>query len=249
MTSASVGFHCPECARAGAQKVFTAASLGTRPLVTSALVAVNLVVFLVTRGGAGDSWQLGLLPIDPTRSADFGLFEPAIANGEWYRVFTSGFLHADLIHLGFNMAMLWVLGSQLEPAVGRLRFALLYAAGLVGGSFGVVLISQSALTVGASGAVFGLMGAAIAAQRANGTNPFDSGLGGLLMVNLIFTFAIPSVSIGGHLGGLAGGYLAGVTLWEFAPRNRSKWLAPLLMSTVTVGLFLVTLALSQPLPF
>ncbi len=249
MTPASVGFHCPECTRSGSQRVYTAGSLRTRPLVTSALIAMNLAVFVLTRGTSGESWQLGLLPIDPQQSADFGMFEPLVADGEWYRVFTSGFLHADLLHLGFNMAMLWILGSQLEPAVGRLRFALLYLAGLVGGSFGVVLVSQTALTVGASGAVFGLMGAAIAGQRANGTSPWDSGLGGLLMINLVFTFAIPGISIGGHLGGLAGGYLAGLTLFEFAPRTASKWVAPLTLATVTVGLFLVTLALSQPLIF
>ncbi len=247
MVTASVGFHCPECTKAGAQRVLTARSLGTRPLVTSILIALNLAVFVVTRGRSGDSWQLGLLPIDPQQSFDFGMFEPAVADGEWYRIFSSGFLHADLIHLGFNMAMLWILGSQLEPAVGRVRFALIYAAGLVGGSFGVVLVSQTALTVGASGAVFGLMGAAIAGQRANGANPWDSGLGGLLMVNLIFTFAIPGISIGGHLGGLAGGYLAGLMIFEFAPRTGSKWVGPVLTATVTVGLFLVTVALSQPL--
>jgi len=247
MTSASVGFHCPECTKSSGQRVLTARSLGTRPLVTSILIAANLAVFVLTRGRSGDSWQLGLLSIDPQQSFDFGMFEPAVANGEWYRIFSSGFLHADLIHVGFNMAMLWILGSQLEPAVGRVRFILLYTAGLVGGSFGVVLVSQTALTVGASGAVFGLMGAAIAGQRANGTNPWDSGLGGLLMVNLIFTFAIPGISIGGHLGGLAAGYLAGLMIFEFAPRTSSKWVGPLLMATVTAGLFLVTIALSQPL--
>lgn len=247
MIPASVGFHCPECAKAGAQKVVRAGSLVTRPLVTSVLIGLNVLVFVLTRGSGteGGAWAFQFLGLDRQSLIDFGLFEAAVAHGEWYRIVTSGFLHADLLHIGFNMWFLWLLGGQLEPAVGRLRFGLIYVVGLMGGSFGVILVTTNELTVGASGAVFGLMGAAIAAQRASGVNPWDTGLGGLLMLNLIFTFAIPGISIGGHLGGLAGGYLAGLIIWELGPRSRPQWLPTNLVAGLAVVLGLVAIALSE----
>jgi membrane associated rhomboid family serine protease len=134
--------------------------------------------------------------------------------GEWYRLVTGGFLHSGLLHLGFNMYLLWLLGSQLEPALGRMRFGVLYATALMAGSFGVLLVDPTALTVGASGAVFGLMGAMVVAQRAVGIDPWRSGIGSLVVLNVIITFAIPNISIGGHIGGLVGGAAAGWLLIE-----------------------------------
>ena len=127
---------------------------------------------------------------------------------EYWRLVTAGFLHAGLLHIGFNMYILYWLGTMLEPALGRVRFVALYFASLLAGSLGALLLSPNAVTVGASGAVFGLMGAAFVIQRARGIDPMQSGIGPLILLNLGLTFVIPGISIGGHIGGLVGGVLA-----------------------------------------
>ena len=126
-----------------------------------------------------------------------------VAEGEWSRLLTGGFLHAGLLHLLVNMFLLWMLGRQLESAHGLVRYSGLYMGSLLAGSFGVMLHDPQALTVGASGAVFGLMAAAIVHQVRRGISPWGTGLGGLLLVNVVFTFGRPGISIGGQLGGLA----------------------------------------------
>ena len=151
-----------------------------------------------------------------------------MAAGDWWRPITSGFLHAGIVHVGFNMFLLWQLGMMLEPAVKRARFAALYFVSLLGGSFFVLLISPDTRTVGASGAVFGLMGAAFVALRSRGIDPFSTGIGPLIVINLLFTFAIPGISIGGHLGGLVAGAVGGLILWEWAPRLPPRSPLPLL---------------------
>ncbi len=218
MRAASVGFHCPDFTSTGRQRVLTARSLTTRPIVTQVLIALNVAVFVIGLTEGREDALAGRSGF----SADGGLFGPLVAAGDWWRIVTSGFLHAGLAHLGFNMFALWVLGSQLEPALGRLRFALVYGTALLAGSLGVLVLSPDSLTVGASGAVFGLMGAAAAAQRVRGTSIWDSGIGSLLVINLLFTFLIPGISIGGHLGGLAGGFAAGsILLAPGVSRGRS----------------------------
>src|SRR3979409_1665831 len=137
MSQASVGFHCPECARQGKQRVFTANALlaGRRPVVTQLLLAINVAVFFIGLGqGSTNAFSGG-----STFSDDYGVLGSArlvfldgsskligVAHGEWWRLITGGFLHASLLHIGFNMFALWVLGSQLETAVGKLRFAVVY---------------------------------------------------------------------------------------------------------------------------
>ncbi len=108
----------------------------------------------------------------------------------------------------FNMFALYVLGTMLEPAIGRLRFGVIYFVSLLAGSFGALLLQPTAPTVGASGAIFGLMGAAVVVMRNRGINPMESGLGLWIGLNLLITFTIPDISIGGHIGGLLGGALA-----------------------------------------
>jgi len=212
MNQASVGFHCPECARKGRQKVYTAASLVTRPYVSYMLIAINVVVFLLDRASAANA--------EPGESlGDRGvLFGPYVADGEWYRTITSGFLHANIIHIGFNMFLLFQLGTLLEPALNRISFATLYMTALLGGSFLVLVLDPNEATLGASGAVFGLMGAAFIGLRARGVDPISTGIGSLILLNLVFTFAIPNISIGGHIGGLVAGGAAGWLLFEGAPR-------------------------------
>jgi membrane associated rhomboid family serine protease len=185
--------------------------VASRPLVTTALVALNLVAFLPTVG-------------NPRVIDDFGLFGPLVAHGEWWRLVTSGFMHVNLIHVGFNCLLLWQLGGLLEPALGRVRFAALYFTSLLAGAVGVLLLDPLALTAGASGAVFGLMGAAVVGLRDRGINPMQTGLGGLLLINLVLTFAVPGISIGGHLGGLAGGAALGSFLFatDGTPAGRAQ---------------------------
>ena len=216
MVPAPVGFQCVECVRQGRSRPSPGQAVRrytTGPVVTYSLIGVNVAVWLLgLLGGPG-----ALLSGSPLALA-FGLFGPAVAAGQWWRLVTSGFLHSGLIHVGFNMFALYILGPGLESVLGRVRFIALYTAGLAAASLGALLISPAALTVGASGAIFALMGATIIGQRASGINPWRSGIVGWVVINLIFTVAVPGISIGGHLGGLAGGLIAGVILWR--PRLR-----------------------------
>jgi membrane associated rhomboid family serine protease len=203
MNTASVGFHCPECAKTGRQAVYTRSAIArlNRPAATQAIIAANVAVFIagfVYSSRNALTGRGGFI-------VDGGLYGPSVADGEWYRLVTSGFLHAGLVHLGLNMYLLYVLGSSVEPSIGRARFVAVYFTSLLCGSLGVIVLQPEALTVGASGAVFGLMGALFVFARARGVDPWSSGIGGLIGINLIFTFAIPGISIGGHLGGLVGG--------------------------------------------
>jgi membrane associated rhomboid family serine protease len=181
--------------------------------VTVALIAINVLAFLAS-GRFGFSNSAGGTLYDKG-----ALFGPLVADGDWWRLVTSGFLHANLLHIGFNMYLLYVLGQMLEPAYGSARFALVYVVSLLGGSFGALLVDPHAVTVGASGAVFGLMGVAFFEMRARGIDPFQSGIGGLIVLNLVFSFVFPGVSWGGHIGGLVAGSLAALLL-QFGNRQR-----------------------------
>lgn len=246
MHQASVGFHCPECARSGRQKVVNARSLVSRPVVTTVLVAVNLAIFVADALSSGGVSELGELG---QRGALYG---PAVAAGDWWRPVTSGFLHIGLIHVGFNMYLLWMLGGLLEPAVKRWAFSALYVLSLLGGAFLTLLLDNDAPTVGASGAVFGLMGATFVAMRSRGINPFQTGIGPLIVINLIITFTIPRISVGGHIGGLVAGAVGGLILWELGPRLSSRLgpgsPVPTLACLVLAGaLFAGCLVVAQPL--
>lgn len=203
MRPSPVGMRCPECAahRTPVTRMRDVTAPAT-PAVTVGLIAANVLVFL----GEGN---LGLGGASGPLLRDFALFGPAVADGEWYRLITGGFLHANLVHLAFNMLLLWLLGRELEGELGRARFLGIYVASLLAGSFGALLFNPLALTVGASGAVFGLMGAAAAMLYARGVNPLQTGIGSLILLNLFISFVIPNISIGGHLGGLIGGAVCG----------------------------------------
>ncbi len=226
MTSTSVGMRCPECAKQGATRVRTMRSIED-PVLTYALIGINVIIgigaFLggasATTGGIGQSQLL----------EHGALYGPAIADGQYWRIVTGGFLHAGFLHLAFNMFALYVLGTMLEPAVGRLRFGLIYGVSLLAGSFGALVATPNAPTVGASGAIFGLMGAAVVVMRNRGINPMESGLPLWIGINLVFTLTIPGISIGGHIGGLIGGAVAGVLLFGLRDRVRA---VPAMVPTV-----------------
>ena len=200
MTATPVGMRCPDCA-GQKQRVQTMRTMYSPPTVTYVLIAINVLLFLGSGGSFGGGGGNRVF-------ADFALWGPLVAEGEYWRLVTSGFMHSGLLHLGFNMYVLYWLGTMLEPSLGHVRFTALYLASLLAGSFGVMLLSPNAVTVGASGAVFGLMAAAFVMQKARGINPMQSGLGPVILLNICITFLVPNISIGGHLGGLVGGAIA-----------------------------------------
>jgi membrane associated rhomboid family serine protease len=184
------------------------------PMLTYILMGICVVTFI--GGTAGGASATGSGIGGSTLLTEGALSRAAIADGEYWRLITAGFLHAGFFHLLFNMFSLYILGTMLEPAIGRLRFALIYFVSLLAGSFGALLIESNptALTVGASGAIFGLMSAAVIVLRNRGISPMESGLGLWIGLNLLLTFTIPNISIGGHVGGLIGGALAALVLFD-----------------------------------
>jgi membrane associated rhomboid family serine protease len=220
MTPTPVGMRCPECSRQRT-KVKTAATIrhGEDPIATYVIMGICVALGLGALLSGGQATGLG-----DTLALNFGLDAPDVAGGDVYRLVTAGFLHASIIHVGFNMYILWFLGNLIEPALGPVRFLALYFASLLAGSFGALLLSPNALTVGASGAIFGLMGATFAMQRARGIDPMQSGIGPLILFNLILGFVIPNVSVAAHVGGLIGGGLVGFLMDHVARYRRDPWL-------------------------
>jgi membrane associated rhomboid family serine protease len=236
MTPTPVGMRCPECSRQKT-KVRTLRSTTSEPVVTYVLIAINVILFLA-EGRFGVGSQSG----GTTIYDKFALFGPAIANGDWWRIITGGFLHAGLLHIFFNMYLLYLLGNMLEPAIGSVRFTIIYFVALLAGSLGALIVTPDAVTVGASGAVFGLMGAAAVELRARGINPFDTGIGGLIVFNLIFSFVLSGISIGGHIGGLIGGAAAGFLFLEADKRRIPQQLA--LAGSVALAVAVAAVAIS-----
>jgi membrane associated rhomboid family serine protease len=219
MTPTPVGMRCPECSRQRT-KVRTSAAFtrGETPIATYILIGICTALQLGQMLSGAGATGAGLGGGSLIRNG--ALDGPDVANGEVYRLLTAGFLHAGLFHLLVNMFSLWILGQLLEPAVGRLRFLLIYFVALLAGSFGALLVTPDRLTVGASGAIFGLMGAAVVVMRNRGIDPMASGLPLWIGINLVFSLAVPGISIGGHVGGLVGGALAAIALYEVPDRVR-----------------------------
>jgi membrane associated rhomboid family serine protease len=252
MVFAPVGIRCPDHAGVakGAARVTTgvrkAAYEGTGALVTKTLIALNVLVFLanLVQGSSfnrvqGTIFEKGALFI----ASPF--YPGGLADGEWWRLITSAFLHAGLVHLGLNMLVLWFVGAPVEQAIGRGRFIALYIVSGLGGSAGALLFSPNAVTVGASGAIFGILGAALVLE-AQGSLVLGGQAFGLIAFNLILTFVLGStsnISIGGHLGGLAAGALSMLALSRFgrthAIYGRPGLLGIVGMIAVGVGAVLV----------
>jgi membrane associated rhomboid family serine protease len=204
MTPTPVGMRCPECSsqRTRVVRGVSGADRFNRAPATFILIGLNVLAFLVEIGsGSG-----GLSGTNGSIVNNFALQGAAVSEGEWYRLVTGGFLHAGLLHIGFNMFVLYILGQLLEPSIGTVRFVTLYFASLLAGSFGALLLTGPfEPTVGASGAIFGVFGASFVLARARGMNALASELGIVIVLNLVLSVAIPGISIGGHLGGLVGG--------------------------------------------
>jgi membrane associated rhomboid family serine protease len=251
MVFGPVGIRCPDHAgvegRAAAPT--RVARSATRsldrygPYVTFVLIGINVGVYLLELllGGkinGTENWiyEHGVLV---TRAIDSNGSVVGVAEGEWWRLITAAFLHYGPLHLGMNMLVLWFIGPALEDYLGHARYALLYVVAGLAGSAGALLTSPNALTVGASGAIWGLMGAAVVLE-ARKIYVFGGQAMGLVVLNLALTFLIPGISIGGHIGGAVGGALAVLALIYL---RRTPALATL--AVVGVGVLSVAVALSQ----
>jgi len=205
-------------------------------LVTMAIIAACVGVYAwdISQGAGATSGR-------SSRAADeFALWAPAVQfDGEWYRIFSTGFTHAGLMHIGFNMWILWQIGQSLEGRFGSLTFGTLYVTGLLGGSLGAMVVEPTSSVVGASGAVFAIMGALVVLQYMAGMNIFSSGLGRLLLLNVGITFLVPSISKGGHFGGLAIGLVCGLALGLAQKQGkRSLALVPIAIGAIGIAAFL-----------
>jgi len=209
MVYAPVGIRCPEHAgRAqGAQRMTRSVRRmsfeGQGALVTKILIGINVLVFLVNLAQGSSLTQVsGSLFVRGALYVPGGLDQ-----GEWWRLITAAFLHASIIHLGMNMLVLWFIGAPVEQAIGRGRYLAIYIVSGLAGSAGAVIFSPDVVTVGASGAIFGILGAALVLEM-QGSKVLGGQAFGLIAINLVFTFAIPNISVGGHVGGLIGGALS-----------------------------------------
>jgi len=206
MTPTPVGMRCPECMQQRTKVVRGVGGGATgfwQSPATYVLIGLNVIAFLaeiasgsggLSGGGGGSVYR------------SFSLLGVGVSEGEWYRLVTGGFLHAGIWHIVLNMAALYIVGRVLEQGIGTPRFIALYAAALLAGAFGALALTHPYTpTVGASGAVFGIFAATAVIARGRGMNAIASELGFLIVINLVITFTIPGISIGGHLGGLVGG--------------------------------------------
>ena len=225
MTPTPVGMRCPECARERT-KVKRMRTRPTAPAATQILIAINVLVFLgevatgtplggVHAGAFGTLYVKGAL-IGPIAIPDLH---------QYYRLLTSGFLHDGLLHIAFNMWFLWVMGPMLESAIGRLNYVVVYFASLLAGSFGALLFEPAVPTVGASGALFGVLGALIVVAYYRGISIWQSGLALILVINIVFSLTVADISIGGHLGGFVGGAICGWLIVQVAERRNQQAVA------------------------
>jgi membrane associated rhomboid family serine protease len=261
MRFAPVGIRCPEHSgeAQGARRVVQGVqkrSARSPGLVTKTLIGINVAVFMLQLaqgsnmdGTGGSIHKYGALVL----SNSFSYGTPiGLAEGEWWRLLTAAFLHYGPIHLALNMLGLWIIGQVLEDALGPARYLGLYLVSGLAGSAGALLLGPvrelfspdpATMTVGASGAIFGILGAALVLERQQ-TYVLGGSALSLLVFNLVFTFAVPGISIGGHIGGLVGGALCILVLSQFGRRSALYSRSELLAFTgiAAVGLLSVAVA-------
>jgi membrane associated rhomboid family serine protease len=261
MVVASVGHQCPECVAEGRRTVrpalthFGGSSAGMHGYVTKALITINVAVFVLalvlTRGGSlgGGATDLHLwgavngsgLLVDRNTGELFPFGYGGIDGGEYYRLITAMFLHYGIIHLLLNMYALYVLGRALEAALGPIRFTALYLLCGFGGNVACYVFAPNTLSAGASTAIYGLFAAYFMILRRLGRDA--SSVIPIIVINVVLTFAIPGISIAGHLGGLVTGAVAGAGL-AYAPRQNRALIQAVVLGATFAGLTAITLALS-----
>jgi membrane associated rhomboid family serine protease len=237
MTTAPVGIRCPEHSGKpqGVQRVTRgvqrATFEGTGAKVTKALVAINVGVYaaeLVTGGGVNGTGS--------TIYLHGVLFGPLVEQGDWWRLLTAAFLHYGPVHLILNMVGLYWFGSLLEERIGSGRYLMLYLVSGLAGSAGALLWSNGFLTptVGASGAIFGILGAGLVLERQR-DYVFGGSALGVIIINFVLTFSISSISKGGHIGGLVGGIVCALGLTRFG-RGHAAYGRPGVLGVATIVL-------------
>jgi len=230
MHEASVGFQCPECVRAGnrplrqGRTVFGGRVHQDTALLTKALVGINVVMFLAEQ-------------VSPAVEQHLWMFSYAIAfDGQYYRLLTSAFLHAGIAHILFNMYALYLFGQMIEAAFGRVRFLVLYLSSALAGAAASYMFSDPHVpSVGASGAIFGLLGATLVVMRRLRANARV--VAALIVINLVLGFVIPRIDWRDHLGGLAAGLVIGAAFAYAPPRLRVP------LGAAAVGVVLLASAL------
>jgi membrane associated rhomboid family serine protease len=215
MTPAPVGQRCPEHSgrpqgaarmRTGIRSFSTA---GTPGLVTRTLIGINVGIYLIELATGGTINGVGSKIFEKG-----ALFGPLVAQGDWWRLVTTAFLHYGPIHLGFNMLFLYWVGTPVEQYLGRTRFLIVYFVSGLAGSAGALVFAPGAVTVGASSAIFGILGAALVLER-QGSYVLGGSAMGLIVINLVLSFVLSNISIGGHVGGLVGGAACMLVLSRF----------------------------------
>ncbi len=244
MVSAAVGFQCPACVQQGSRETRSGqlpygGTPSANPALTSlALIVLNVAVWVAIRADSALIDSLALMPQGGIRVQGGSVqVVDGVSMGAWWQVITSGFTHVSVIHIGMNMLALYFLGPTLESVLGRVRMLAVYLVSLLCGSAAVMLFSNPhQQTLGASGAIFGLLGALmVVAYKVHGD---VRTLGMWLVLNLVITFTVPNISWQGHLGGLiGGGLLAAVVV--YAPRARravAQVAAVVVLSVVALSL-------------
>ncbi|MGW2052173.1 rhomboid family intramembrane serine protease [Streptomyces sp. NPDC001858] len=229
MISASVGFQCPNCVREGSgtghapgasqPRTIAGGAIAADPhLVTKILLGINVAMFVLQQA-LGDRFtdRLDLIGRAIMPALGYGELQ-GVAEGQWYRLLTSMFLHGSVIHILSNMLSLWWIGGPLEAALGRVRYLTLYlVSGLAGSALTYLLAAPNEASLGASGAIFGLFGAlAVLVRRQRyDMRPVIA----LLVINLVITFGWAGIAWQAHIGGLVAGVVVGVGMVH-APRER-----------------------------
>ncbi|UEA61525.1 rhomboid family intramembrane serine protease [Gordonia otitidis] len=250
---AAVGQHCVECRRGdgtqraapaavGAQTISSPAVARRSPIGTYALIAVNVVIFALCVIQA-KSFDAGLAPL--FQHGD--LVRAYVADGEYWRLLTAGFLHFTVAHIALNMISLYILGRDLEAALGLGRYLMVYFIALFGGSAAVMLFEAANVrSAGASGAIYGLMGAVLVVVLKAKVSP--TGVITIIVINLVFSVTMPGISLAAHVGGLVFGaaataaiiYLPGVVLSRESrtQQNASRvgWIALVVLLVIAIGL-------------
>ncbi len=235
MTMAPVGIRCPEHSGKpqGVQRVTggvrRASFEGGGAKVTRALIGINVAVYVAQLlQGAGVNGVNGSI------FREGALYAPSVADGDWWRLLTAAFLHYGPFHLIMNMLALWWFGSLLEQRIGSGRFLLLYLVSGLAGSAGALVASPLTPTVGASGAIFGILGAGFVLEQQR-DYVFGGSALGIIVINLVLTFSISNISKGGHIGGLIGGAVAIIGLSRFG-RGHAAYGRPGVLGVATMVL-------------
>jgi membrane associated rhomboid family serine protease len=250
MTPTPVGMRCPECANQRTKVVRnptgTPSGFGAFP-ATVVLIAINVIVFLVeVAKGSGGFYEIPLGTVYELG----GLWGPAVSQGgDWWRIVTAGFLHYGILHIGLNMYLLFILGRLLEPSIGTSRFTFLYFASLLAGAFVALWFEPNAVTAGASGAIFGVLGATFVIARGRRLDAIAGQIAFLIVFNLVFTFTDGKISVGDHVGGLVAGVICGLLIvagerGKLGSTDRRDRLAIELVAMGAIGVLSFVLALA-----